>query len=106
MEIGHPREGVLRAVDQVQVFVVDVAFEIAEDTADYVRRRDQDVGGDHAGFGQLVAQQQDLLLEGFSEVQTAQSFPFDQAEGPKEEALQEELPVFVAFGEGKSLAGD
>lgn len=45
-------------------------------------------------------------MEGFSEVQTAQSFSFDQAEGPKVEAFQEELLVFVAFGERESLAGD
>lgn len=106
MEIGHTSEGVLRAVDQVQVFVIDLAVEIAEDTPDYVGRRDQDVGGNHAGFGQLVAQLKDLLLEGFSEVQTAQSFSFDQAEGPKVEAFQEELLVFVAFGERESLASD
>lgn len=98
MEIGHSGEGVLRAVDQVEVFVIDVAVEIAEDAADYVRRRDQDVSGDHAGFGQLVAQQQYLLLEGLSEVQTAQSFSFDQAEGPKIKTFQEELLVFVTFG--------
>lgn len=77
MEIGHTSEGVLRAVDQVQVFVIDLALEIAEDTSDYVGRRDQDVGGNHTWLGQLVAQLKDLLLEGLSEVQTAQSFSFD-----------------------------
>lgn len=106
LEIGHAGEGVLRAVDQVQVFVVNVAVVISEDAADYVGRRDQDVSGDHAGLGQLVAQQQYLLLEGLSEVQTTQSFSFDQAEGPEEEAFKEEFLVFVAFGDRESLASD
>lgn len=45
-------------------------------------------------------------MEGFAEVEAAESLFFNEAEGPKEQTLQQELLVLFTFRLGDPLPSD